>query len=83
MRFSRTGSPTSFTAGIRFLPPRPVGPRRDDAAVEVDEAVAIQRAVDHRPPPVGPRPPVPFGHEEREPVGREVLITTKWRAEFM
>ena len=40
-RLPRIGSPTSFTAGIRLLPPRPVGLRRNDAAVEVDEAEAI------------------------------------------
>jgi hypothetical protein len=41
----------------------------DDAAVEVDEAVAIWRAVDDHAPAVGSRPPLAFGHEEREPVG--------------
>src|SRR5947199_10625520 len=42
------GSPTPFTAGIRFLPPGLVGPGRDNGSVEVDQAALVGRSVgDH------------------------------------
>jgi hypothetical protein len=42
------GLPTSFTAGIRFLPPGLVGPGCDTVSIEADQAAVVRRAVgDH------------------------------------
>src|SRR5688572_23290156 len=35
------GSPTSFTAGIRLLPPGPVRPGGDNGSIQVDQAQLI------------------------------------------
>src|SRR5512132_4740573 len=64
------GSPTSFTAGIRLLPPGPVRPWRNDGPVEADQAHELWGGVHHHPPAVPARSLVPLGHKQRQPSDR-------------
>src|SRR6476620_6424937 len=60
------GSPTSFTGGVRFGPPGPVGPGCDDDAVEADQSQIVTRAIDLGESPGAPAL-VAFRDEQREP----------------
>jgi hypothetical protein len=58
------GCPTFFTAGIRLPAPRPVGWRRDDAAVEADQPDLVG-VVAQQPPSVPGAPVAALGDESQ------------------
>src|SRR3954454_6541831 len=66
------GSPTPFTAGIRFLPPGLEGPGRDDSSMEVDQAALVRRQAGDAFPAVSPAAFVSLPDDDRQPFQRIV-----------
>src|SRR5437667_12241509 len=64
------GSPTPFTAGIRFLPPGLVGPGCDDDSVEADQAALVGRGVGDHVEAETPAAFVSLPDEDRQPFQR-------------
>ena len=67
MRFSRTRLSDVLHRRHSAIPaPRPVGARRDDGSVEVDQAQAVRRLVGNDRPAVVPAALVTLGHEAEQ-----------------
>src|SRR5882757_3586332 len=61
------GSPTPFTAGIRFLPPGLVGPGCNNSSVEADQTALVGRSVGDYVQAEAPAAFVPLSDEDRQP----------------
>src|ERR1700758_4020559 len=62
------GLPTSFTAGIRSLPPGLVGPGCDDGSVEVEQPAVVGRLVGQHGPAEAASTFVSLTDEQRQPI---------------
>src|SRR2546426_6021485 len=64
------GSPTPFTAGIRFLPPGLVSPGCDNDSVQADQAALVRRQVGDHGHAEAPSAFVSLPDKQRQPFQR-------------